>query len=160
MGTFRVLRKPSQLAFLGFWAVLVPAAITGCSSSPDLPPPCMPPSFSTSVSEARAGDLVIISAPAAACNPSYGTDAKVGISISTDFGEKLLDTKAPMEDSGAFEYSYRIPKTAKLGVLSVSAAPANVDWCDDTGTNNRLTNESDIERTSCMIPVKQLAIVD
>lgn len=127
MGNFRVLRKPSQLAFLGFWAVLVPAVMTGCSSTPDLPPPCMPPSFSTSVSEARAGDTVIISAPAATCNPSYGADAKVEISISTASGEKLLDTKAAMEDNGAFEYSYRIPKSAKPGVLAVSAAPADVD---------------------------------
>ncbi len=82
------------------------------------------------------------------------------ISISTDSGEKLLDTKAAMEDNGAFEYSYRVPKTAKPGVLSVSAAPADVDWCDDTGTNNRLKDESDIERTSCEIPVRLLAIVD
>lgn len=145
---------------LGLSAVLISSTVTGCSPSAESSPPCMPPNFSISVSEARAGNSVSLSAPAATCNPSYGEEARVEISVSTDSGKKVLHTKAPMEDNGAFEYSYHIPKTTKPGVLAISAMPADVDWCDDTGTNNRLKNASEFERTSCEIPVRQLAIIE
>jgi hypothetical protein len=38
--------------------------------------------------------------------------------------------------------------------------PYNIDWCDDTGRNNRVAGAADVrlERVSCVVPMKPLTV--
>lgn len=51
------------------------------------------------------------------------------------------------------------PNAQVPGVMAVKAEPYGVDWCDDTGTNNRANQgEAELERASCAEPMKPLTI--
>ncbi len=63
-----------------------------------------------------------------------------------------------MNDDGSFEFAFALPDDIASGTATITAVPANVDWCDDTGTNNRLKSEEDIDRTSCVLPIKLLQV--
>lgn len=53
---------------------------------------------------------------------------------------------------------FAVPQQLPPGTLEVIAIPADVVGCDDTGTNNRLKTTDDLDRTSCVIPIKLLQI--
>ncbi|MDR4533538.1 hypothetical protein [Glutamicibacter sp. PS] len=111
-------------------------------------------------SSARVGDEVTVSAPAATCNPSYGEDAKVRVVLTDASGAEVLNTTAEMSDAGAFEFTFIIPDRTQTGTATVLAMPDALDWCDDTGVNNRLkSSEASIHRTACAEPARALEIV-
>lgn len=120
----------------------------------------MPPGFSVAPSNAKAGAEVTVSAPAADCNPRYGQNALIQVIVTDADGVKVIDTTAPMTDAGAFTYTFNVPPQTAAGDAAVSATPFDIDWCDDTGTNNRADGAAaTLERASCATPMKPLAIV-
>lgn len=103
--------------------------------------------------------MVTVSAPEAKCNPRYGPNAQVRVVLTDASGEDVLNTMAPMTDAGGFVVTIEVPLLAAPGVMAVKAEPYGVDWCDDTGTNNRANQgEAELERASCAEPTKPLTI--
>ena len=100
--------------------------------------PCMPPAYTLDATAVAPGQTLGISAPAATCNPSYGKDARVGIELVDDRQQVVLSTLAPMADDGSFAFDLRIPEGTTPGAYGIIAMPYGLDWCDDTGSNNRL----------------------
>ncbi len=120
----------------------------------------MPPAFSVAPSSAKAGAEVTVSAREADCNPRYGRNALIQVVVTDADGRKVIDATAPMTDAGAFTYTFEVPPRTAAGDATVTAMPLNIDWCDDTGKNNRADEAAAaLERTSCVIPLKPLAIV-
>lgn len=124
----------------------------------------MPPSFALGADSARAGEPVSVSAPDATCDPRYGKDAQVQVEVMDGSGTRVLETLAPMNDAGGFSLTVNLPETAVPGEGFVVAQPFGVDWCDDTGRNNRLGGAagtgagSGIQRVSCVMPTRPLLI--
>jgi hypothetical protein len=74
-------------------------------------------------------------------------------------GVKVIDTTAPMNDAGGFSYKFDVPVQTAAGEAAVTAMPYNIDWCDDTGRNNRADGAAVfLQRASCAIPIKPLNI--
>lgn len=128
-------------------------------------PPCNPPAYSLSAESVTAGGTLRISAPEATCNPSYGNNAQIEIQL-VDSKHKVIETKlAPMTDTGSFNYQLTVPSTLRAGTYSISALPHDLDWCDDTGVNNRLKNSNIqnsgvvIVRASCITPFKEFKVI-
>lgn len=74
---------------------------------------------------------------------------------------EVLDTTVPMNDAGGFSYAFEVPPGTEAGEAVITAMPFNIDWCDDTGSNNRVTGAGaalTLERVSCVIPMKPLTI--
>lgn len=138
-------------------------ASVGCSF-PGLgyAPPCMPPAFSVSPLSAEPGEAVTVTAPDAGCDPRYGEDAEVRVWMTDAAGEQVLETLVPMNDAGGFTFVFDVPLEAASGAAAVSAVPHDVDWCDDTGRNNRVATGADdvvvLERASCVLPTQTLII--
>lgn len=66
-----------------------------------------------------------------------------------------------MADAGGFSAEVEVPLQSARGVMAVNAIPYGVDWCDDTGKNNRVgRGELPLERASCVLPTKPLNITD
>ncbi|MFJ4171625.1 hypothetical protein ACIPY3_19140 [Paenarthrobacter sp. NPDC089714] len=134
-------------------------SLSGCISYWGGAPPCMPPDYAVSPTAARPGDSVTITAEDATCDPRYGHDARVLIVVKDSTGVEVLTTTAPMADAGGFSYTFQVPATMKPGIASVGASPDGVDWCDDTGRNNRVgRGEPELQRASCAERVKPLNI--
>lgn len=149
-----------RLAF-GVGIVAVGLGAGGCSSTWWNEPPCMPPAFSVSPGTAGPGETVVVSADNATCNPRYGADALAQITVTDQSGRLIVDTTTDMSDAGRFSYSFDVPAQVPPGPAQVTAMPYDIDWCDDTGTNNRVAgNGKTIERVSCAEPVKPLIITD
>lgn len=157
-----LIPRPSQrLALMVSAATLVMLASTGCGPSVGGAPPCSPPEYSVSPSTARPGDTVTVSAPDAKCDPRYGADARISVALIDAAGIEVLKTTAPMADAGGFSAAVEIPMQSAEGVMAVNAVPDGVDWCDDTGRNNRVgQGELLLERTSCVLPTKPLNITN
>ncbi|QHK20780.1 hypothetical protein GU243_14815 [Pseudarthrobacter psychrotolerans] len=100
-------------------------------------PPCMPPEFSVSPSAAKPGDQVTVSAPDTTCDARYGADARVQVQLLDPYGTTVLEELAPMTDDGGFTFVFTVPAGVAPGKAGVTAYPYGVDWCDDTGVNNR-----------------------
>lgn len=132
--------------------------LPGCSVMLHSPGPCMPPAYALDPAVVAPGGTLRVSAPDAACDPRYGQDAKVRIDLVNGRHEVLLSELAPMSDAGAFTHVLDIPATLKPGTYGISAAPDGVDWCDDTGHNNRLENPGigdsgfGVARAACAVP--------
>lgn len=134
-------------------------ASSGCADSiAKDEPPCLPPTYSVSPAAARPGETVTVRAGDAACNPRYGQNALVQITVSDAGGQKVLTTTAPMNDAGGFTYQFDVPPQTIPGQANVEAYPYGVDWCDDTGRNNRVAHPSGIARTSCAARTVPLTI--
>lgn len=125
----------------------------------------MPPAFSLSTDTARPGGSITISAEDATCNPRYGEGAQIQLQVMDGSGAKVLDTTAPMNDAGGFGFVLTVPESAVPGTGSVAAQPYNLDWCDDTGRNNRVGSApigaegpAEIQRASCVLPTQLLTI--
>ena len=156
----RRLRFPS---FLPACLVLLASAVSGCAST--VPgsgePPCFPPAFSVAPSSAKPGERVTVAAPDAACDPRYGRNARIQVTMTDAAGVEVLTATAPMNDAGGFSYGLVIPAGTAAGEATITAMPFNIDWCDDTGRNNRVPGAGaavTLERVSCVIPARPLTI--
>ncbi|MDQ5861511.1 MAG: hypothetical protein M3536_04525 [Actinomycetota bacterium] len=124
------------------------------------PPPCMPPEFSVSPAAAKPGDQVTVSAPDTTCDARYGTDARVQVTVKDAAGFAVLEELAPMSDDGAFTFVFTVPAAWAAGKAAVSAYPYGVDWCDDTGVNNRAAQgPQEVVRVSCAERVMPLVVL-
>ena len=134
-------------------------ALTGCSTFGPGAPPCMPPTHSVSPSTVEIGETVTVHAQDVECDPRYGGSAEIQVIVTDSLGRKIIDTTAPMNDAGGFSYSFEVPEEAATGKAAVEAYPHNVDWCDDTGRNNRVS-EADVslQRVSCAARIEPLTI--
>jgi hypothetical protein len=148
-------------AVVAVGAVLGVAAGSGCtSSSGNGEPPCLPPVFSVDPSSAKAGEKVTVTAPDAGCNPRYGENALIQVIVTDAAGVTVFDATAPMNDAGGFTYSFAVPAPAAAGDAAVTAMPYSIDWCDDTGRNNRAEGAAvTLQRASCAPPTKRLSII-
>lgn len=141
----------------GVCAVLTMAATSGCAPS-QREPPCFPPKFSVNPGVAKVGDELTISAPDAPCNPRYGANALVDVDIKDAAGTKLVEKTAPMSDKGGFTFTFVLPPGTAPGEATVIAMPHNIDWCDDTGRNNRVSANATLQRASCAVPEKSFTV--
>ncbi|MEC5193448.1 hypothetical protein RCH17_003756 [Arthrobacter sp. MP_M7] len=146
---------------IGLTAVIsIAAALAGCNSSSTGEPPCFPPKFSANPSSARIGDQVTVSASDAQCNPRYGQNARIKITFTDSSGGKVIDTTAPMNDAGGFTYTLIVPAKTAIGEGSISAYPYDIDWCDDTGRNNRAdAKAAAFTLASCAMPQESITII-
>lgn len=150
--------SPRQLFFAIVFAAPMMAALGACSSSSGGEPPCFPPAYSVSPTSAKPGEVVTVSAPPAGCNPRYGTNAHIHVSVTDKAGTPVINKTAPMTDSGAFTFNFKVPAEMAVGKATVTAMPYNIDWCDDTGRNNRADGPANFDLASCALPAKQLTI--
>jgi len=134
---------------------------TACSRSMVSQQPCLPPPFSVSAATAMPGGTVTVAAADSRCNPRYGESAQVQVTLRDSTGKEIVKELAPMSDKGGFSFELHIPAKAAPGPATVESYPYNVDWCDDTGRNNRVGQGdpgAEIERTSCAARVQQVQI--
>ena len=155
---FASSRRPSVV--VTFSAILVAGAASGCaSSSGNGEPPCFPPAFSVNPSSAKPGDEVTVTAPDAGCNPRYGGQARIQVTVTDAASVEVINATAPMNDAGGFIYTFEVPAQTAAGEAAVSAIPYNIDWCDDTGKNNRANGAvGTLQRASCVMPMRPLSI--
>ncbi|WP_258229068.1 hypothetical protein [Arthrobacter sp. HMWF013] len=136
------------------------AGLAGCRD-PAGPPPCMPPTYTVSPAEARPGDEVTVRAQDTTCDARYGADARVQVTVRDAAGVNVLEELAPMTDDGGFTFVFTVPAEMAAGQAGVSAYPYGVDWCDDTGVNNRVASGPQaLVRVSCaerLVPLVILA---
>lgn len=139
--------------------VLAGAGLVSCSQIFESQP-CMPPQFSLSQDTVSPGGSVTVSAEDASCDPRYGDNAQIQVEVVDGSGAKIVETLAPMNDAGGFSAAITLPAAAVPGLVTVTAYPYNLDWCDDTGKNNRVGRAapSGIERASCVMPSEPLTI--
>ena len=141
--------------------MFIAAAGCACSSSGNGEPPCFPPAFSVAPSSAQPGDTVTVMAPDADCNPRYGQNARIQVTMTDAAGVDIVTATAPMNDAGGFNYSFEVPPGTAAGESAITAMPFDIDWCDDTGRNNRVKGDGaadGLERVSCVLPQKPLII--
>ena len=110
-------------------------------------------------SNAKAGEKVTVAAPDAGCNPRYGKNALIQVIVTDAAGAEVVNTTAWMNDAGGFTYTFEVPARTAAGDAAVTALPYNIDWCDDTGRNNRADGAGvTLQRASCALPARPLAI--
>jgi hypothetical protein len=157
------MNLPDRFSALVLGAVLV-ATAAACSPTPrdeqagGGQPPCFPPSYSVSPARAKPGDVVTVAAPAADCNPRYGDNSRIQVVVTDKSGTEVISATSPMTDAGEFTYTFTVPAEIVVGEATVTAMPHMIDWCDDTGRNNRADRAVSLERTSCATPVESLMI--
>jgi hypothetical protein len=157
VASYAVCRGFAAVASVGAMVVL---AAAGCDFPSAGEPPCFPPPYSVSPSSARPGERVTVQAQDADCNPRYGANARIQISVTDSSGARVVNTTSAMNDGGGFAYTFIVPARTARGKAAVTAVPYNIDWCDDTGRNNRMAGATVVllERASCVLPVKPLTI--
>lgn len=63
-------------------------------------------------------------------------------------------------DGGGFSFAFTVPLSAAPGEAAVVAYPYNLDWCDDTGVNNRAgAGPRTLVLASCAEPMVPLVIL-
>ena len=157
-------RRPLRsLAFMPACVIVLASAVSGCASS--IPgngePPCFPPACSVAPSSAKQGDRVTVLAPDADCDPRYGGNARIQVTMTDAGGGEVLTATAAMNDAGGFSYAFDVPAGTAAGEAAITAMPFNIDWCDDTGRNSRVAGAGaavTLERVSCVIPTRPLTI--
>lgn len=155
-------KKPDSRARAWSFAMAGSAAllgVVGCAPfAQQGAPGCMPPKYGLDSASVRAGGTLTVFAQDATCDPRYGLDAKIEISLMDSTGNVFYSVKGPMSDAGAFAQKIRVPSSVEPGEYGISAMPYDIDWCDDTGKNNRVSNSGEagpgnlIERVSCAMP--------
>ncbi|WP_255768685.1 hypothetical protein [Pseudarthrobacter sulfonivorans] len=159
MGENRLSRGLRRFVAGVLCAVFLTVALSSCRNV-FAPPPCMPPAFSVAPSEAKPGDQVTVSAPDAACDARYGAGAQVQVQLLNADGTPVLEELAPMTDDGGFTFVFTVPAGMSPGKAGVTAYPYNVDWCDDTGVNNRAASgQRTLIRASCAQRLETLVIL-
>lgn len=150
-----------------FPALVLSAALIATAVACSSPPrdeatggglPCLPPSYSVSPTSAKPSEKVTVAAPAAGCNPPYGGNARIEVSVTDERGNQVINATAPMTDSGDFTYTFTVPAEIAVGEATVTAKPHDIHWCDDTGRNNRAKGHLNLVRASCAEPAKTLTI--
>lgn len=155
------VHKPLVGAVAVFALLTGTLVTTGCGVVTNSQP-CLPPAFTVTPSTARPGDRVKVEAKDATCNPRYGKDAQIQVTFTEAAGTPGEVQLGPMNDAGGFSFDLKVPPGAAVGKGSVEAYPYNIDWCDDTGQNNRVgfgSAESAIERVSCAQILVPLTII-
>lgn len=156
-GRLNGLRTTAVLA-----AVFAGLAGPGCSGPPGTAPlgsGCLPPPFALSPATAHPGGSISVTADDADCDPRYGNTAQIQLEVFDGSGTKVGEALAPMNDAGGFSAAVELPVGAVPGEGMVSAYPYNLDWCDDTGRNNRVgATTTDVQRVSCVLPTQPLRI--
>jgi hypothetical protein len=71
---------------------------------------------------------------------------------------KRNDTGTNFSIALAFAYSFDVPDQMAIGDAAVTAMPYNIDWCVDTGRNNRAGSTVKSKAASCAKPVESLSI--
>ncbi|MET4136055.1 hypothetical protein [Pseudarthrobacter sp. PvP090] len=162
--TATILTKAPRSSYViaGYLALIVLAvAVSGCadSSARNAEPPCFPAAFSVAPPSAKPGDTVTVMAPDADCNPRYGQNARIQVIMTDAADADVVTATAPMNDAGGFTYSFQVPAGTAAGESAITAMPFNIDWCDDTGRNNRAAGAGNgLTRASCVFPQKPLTI--
>ncbi|WP_307072395.1 hypothetical protein [Arthrobacter pascens] len=163
MGKLWWRASPSGCVGAGAAAVVAATlllAVCGCGRDIFAPPPCMPPEYSVSPSAAKPGEKVTVSAPDTTCDARYGPAARVLVTVTDAAGVSVLEELAPMTDDGAFTFVFTVPQSAAAGEGGVSAVPYGVDWCDDTGVNNRAAPGGlGLDRVSCALRLVPLTVL-
>lgn len=139
MGNIRgrsLTRAWARVLAVALCAVPVLVGTTSCRNI-FAPPPCMPPEFTVSPAAAKPGDQITVSAPDTTCDARYGTDAQVQVTVKDATGTAVLEELAPMSNDGGFTFVFTVPAGVAPGKAGVTAYPYGMDWCDDTGVNNR-----------------------
>ena len=151
-------RCPAIPAAIG--ALVLLASMSGCSSSTGGEPPCFPPAYSLTPTTAAPGQSVTVAVPDADCNPRYGKNARIQVSVTDATGVEVVNTTAAMNDAGGFTYTFVVPARTAVGDAVVTAMPYNVDWCDDAGRNNRVAGAGEVgfALVSCAAPMKPLTV--
>ncbi|MHA7302133.1 hypothetical protein [Pseudarthrobacter sp. MDT1-22] len=120
----------------------------------------MPPEFSVSPAAAKPGDQVTVSAPDTTCDARYGTNAQVQVTVKDAAGTAVFEELAPMSDDGGFTFVFTVPAGVAPGKAGVTAYPYNLDWCGDTGVNNRAAQgQPELVRVSCAERLVPLVIL-
>ena len=125
-------RRPLRsLAFMPACLILLASAVSGCAST--VPgsghPPCFPPAFSVEPLSAKPGDRVAVMAPDAVCDPRYGANARIQVTMTDATGVEVLTATAPMNDAGGFSYGFELPAGIAAGEAAITAMPFNIDVC-------------------------------
>jgi hypothetical protein len=102
--------------------------------------------------------MVAVHAEDARCNPRYGQDALIQVTVTDAAGLDVIRETAPMNDAGGFTFRFVLPQQTSSGEASVEAVPYDLDWCDDTGRNNRVAHPSGMERASCAARTEPLTV--
>lgn len=162
MGKFG--RGPAAFVRWGTIAAFLAVAATslGIGGCRDVfaPPPCMPPAYTVTPSAAKPGEQVTVSAPDATCDALYGYGARIQVTFTDAAGVTVLEELAPMTDDGGFTFAFTVPAAAAVGEGGVSAVPYGLDWCDDTGVNNRAASGPlSLKRVSCAARMVPLTVV-
>jgi hypothetical protein len=160
----KLVRVPASSGRLRAGAAIIVVALAswGLGGCRDIfaPPPCMPPVYTVTPSEAEPGGRVTVSAQDTACDARYGQDARVKVTVTDAAGAEVLDEFAPMTDDGGFSFVFTVPLATAPGKAAVVAYPYNLDWCDDTGVNNRAAAEPEaLVPVSCAEPLVPLVIL-
>lgn len=120
----------------------------------------MPPAYTVTPSEAKPGDAVTVSAPDTTCGARYGEGAQIQVTLRDAMGTTVLEELAPMTDDGGFTFVFTVPPATGPGKAAVVAYPYNLDWCDDTGVNNRAAGPRTLVLVSCAEPMVPLVVLD
>ena len=121
----------------------------------------MPPAYTVTPAEVKPGDQVTVSAPDTTCGARYGRDAQVQVTVRDAARAVVLEELAPMTDDGGFTFVFTVPPATSPGEAAVLAYPYNLDWCDDTGVNNRAgAGPRTLVRVSCAERSVPLVILD
>ncbi|WP_312099808.1 hypothetical protein [Corynebacterium dentalis] len=154
------INRPFRTLSVAAAVVVGMPALAGCGSISRDEPPCLPPEFSASPASATVGDQVTVAADDSECNPRYGHGASIKITITDSAGNQVIDTTAPMNDAGGFTYTFNVPADTAAGGSSITAYPHGIDWCDDTGRNNRAQTETHtLTLVSCVMPQESITVL-
>ncbi|MDQ0923767.1 hypothetical protein QF038_002275 [Pseudarthrobacter sp. W1I19] len=154
-GAAQICQRAILVAAIGVFLV---AASSACRASWQDEPPCFPPDYAVSPSSAKPGDIVAVGADDALCNPRYGQDALIQVTVTDAAGQNVIKETAPMNDAGGFSFRFVLPQQTSAGEASVEAVPYALDWCDDTGRNNRVAHPSGLQRASCAARTEPLTV--
>lgn len=154
-GIAQACQRAVLVAAIGVFLAVAPSA---CRASWQDQPPCFPPDYAVSPSSAKPGDMVTVHAEDARCNPRYGQDALIQVTVTDAAGLDVIKETAPMNDAGGFTFRFVLPQQAASGEASVEAVPYDLDWCDDTGRNNRVAHPSGMQRASCAARTEPLTV--
>lgn len=142
-------QRRERVALVPAVCLLLVFVSSACQASWQGEPPCLPPNYSVSPSNAKIGETVTVQAEDAGCNPRYGQDALIQVTVTDGAGQDIVEETAPMNDAGGFTFQFVVPQQAAPGKASVEAVPYALDWCDDTGRNSRVPQSLGMVRASC-----------
>ena len=76
--------------------------------------------------------------------PPLRQNARIQVTVTDAAGVEVVNSTAAMNDAGGFASTFVLPARTAVGDTVVTAVPYNVDWCDDTGRNNRAAGAGDV----------------